>query len=92
MDALAIFEMAYDTTLRMGRIVNYARAMTAAVRRTYDGESRVFEIDGLRFVHRRDVVIPTDYTRGCQHTLIFQLDGTGKLYRMMIEPVEETHQ
>jgi len=71
---------------RLGRLLSYADALTAAIRRTDR-----FEIDGLRFERRTDIVIPTDYAETGRHTMIFELDGTGKQYRVMVEPVQETH-
>ena len=61
--------------------ISYADALTAAIRRW-----GVFEIDGLHFQHDRTE--PTDSGR---HTMIRELAGTGKQYRVIVEPVMETH-
>jgi hypothetical protein len=66
--------------------LSYADALTAAIRR----QGRI-EIDGLRFERRADIEVPTDYDSTGRHTMIFELAGTGKQYRVMVEPVPETH-
>jgi CHASE1-domain containing sensor protein len=72
--------------------MSYAGALTAAIRR----EGAILDIDGLRFERRADIVVPTDYVSpmaqgGGRHTMVYELAGTGKQYRVMIEPVPETH-
>jgi len=71
---------------RLAGITSYADAFAAAIRR-----AGVFEVEGLRFARRADVSVPTDYVASGRHTLVFELLGTGKTYRLMIEPVPETH-
>ena len=75
-----------EANRKLGCLLSYADALTAAIRRM----GRI-EIDGLKFEHRADIVIPTDYTTTGRHTMMFELAGTGKQYRVMIEPVQETH-
>lgn len=72
----------------LASLTSYADALTAAIRRA---SKQNFEIDGLRFIPRGDIVIPTDYVSTGRHTLVYELEGTGKQYRVMIEPVWETH-
>ncbi len=67
-------------------MTSYADAMTAAIKR-----HGAFEIDHLKFQRRADIQIPTDYVSTGRHTMVFQLEGTGKLYRVMVEPMMETH-
>lgn len=67
-------------------ITSYADALSAAIRRSGD-----FVVDGLKFKRRLDIEIPTDYVSTGRHTMIYELEGTGKQYRVMIEPVQETH-
>jgi hypothetical protein len=64
-------------------MTSYADAFTAAVCK------KVHTIDGFTFKHV--VTQPTDYVRTGRHTQIYELDGTGKRYRIMIEPMLETH-
>ncbi|MBF6560510.1 MAG: hypothetical protein IVW56_09485 [Candidatus Binataceae bacterium] len=47
------------------------------------------EIDKLRFV----MVDGGDTSNGLtlRHTRLFRLDGTGQTYRLIVEPVPETH-
>jgi hypothetical protein len=71
---------------KLSKLLSYAAALSAAIRRM----ERI-EIDGLRFERRADIVIPTDYAETGRHTMVFELEGTGKQYRVMIEPVQETH-
>ena len=70
---------------RIGGLLSYARALKTLIAR------QDFEIDDLRFVRRTDIVIPPDYVRTGRHTLVYELAGTGKQYRVMIEPIPETH-
>jgi hypothetical protein len=70
----------------LAHLTSYADALTAALR-----GPRALKIDGLEFTHRADIVIPTDHASTGRHTLVFELAGTGKQYRVMIEPVPETH-
>lgn len=72
-------------TVPIERLMSYARALKTAIARTE------FEIDGLKFSRRTDIEIPTDYVSTGRHTLVFELAETGKQYRVMIEPVPETH-
>lgn len=80
-----------QTWTPINRLLSYADALTAAIRRRYADQPREFAIDGLRFAHRADIVIPTDYASTGRHTLVFELADTGKQYRVMIEPIPETH-
>ena len=75
-----------EANRKLGCLLSYADALTAAIRRM----GRI-EIDGLKFERRADIVIPTDYATTGRHTMMFELAGTGKQYRVMIEPVQETH-
>jgi hypothetical protein len=72
---------------KLGCLLSYADALSVAIRRM----GRI-EIDGLRFERRADIVIPTDYVSTGRHTMVFELAGTGKQYRVTVEPVAETHQ
>lgn len=67
-------------------LTSYADAFTAAVKRHGD-----FQMDDFKFQRRADIQIPTDYVSTGRHTMVFQLEGTKKLYRVMIEPMLETH-
>jgi hypothetical protein len=67
------------------RLMSYARALKTAIARNE------FEIDGLRFVRRADLDLPPDYVTSGRHTMVFELADTGKQYRVMIEPIAETH-
>jgi hypothetical protein len=69
---------------QLARRTSYADALTAAVMKPGS-----FEIDGLRFAIVGTE--PTDYVATGRHTLVLELAGTGKTYRLMIEPVAETH-
>lgn len=75
-----------EANRKLGCLLSYADALTAAIRRM----GRI-EIDGLKFERRADIVIPTDHTTTGRHAMMFELAGTGKQYRVMIEPVQETH-
>jgi hypothetical protein len=77
---------AHKAWLKARSCMSYADALTAAIRRIGD-----VAIDGMRFVRRADIVIATDYVSTGRHTMVFELAGTGKQYRVMIEPVPETH-
>jgi hypothetical protein len=66
-------------------MISYADALTAAIRRAGD-----FEIDGLKFQRPAPSVGACPDSSG-RHTMIYELAGTGKQYRVMIEPVMETH-
>jgi hypothetical protein len=67
----------------LDRIASYASALAACLRR-----QRTFQIEDLIFRYRDDIDVPA--AQGTR-TLIFALEGTGKLYRVRIEPVAETH-
>jgi hypothetical protein len=72
--------------MSIDRLLSYADALTAAIRR-----QRTIRIDGLQFTWRADIEIPTDHASTGRHTLVFELAETGKQYRVMIEPIPETH-
>jgi hypothetical protein len=70
----------------LSKLLSYARALKTAIAR------QDFVIDGLHFHRRTDIVIPSDMASTGRHTLVFELaDGSGKQYRVMIEPIPETH-
>lgn len=72
--------------MNLDRITSYARALKTAIAR------QDFVIDGLHFHRRVDIVIPPDMVSTGRHTLVFELaDGSRKQYRVMIEPIQETH-
>jgi hypothetical protein len=71
--------------VKLTGLTSYARALKAAIARN------PFQIDGLRFVHRPELYQQPDYVTSGRHTMVFELAGTGKQYRVMIEPVQETH-
>jgi hypothetical protein len=83
----AVLKSFADISGTLHNMTSYADALTAAIRRKGD-----LEIDGLIFRRRTDIEIPTDHFSTGRHTMIYQMDGTGKQYRVMIEPVLETHQ
>lgn len=68
----------------LASMTSYADALTAAIKRKGD-----IEIDGLKFQRVAD--LPTDYVSTGRHTMVYRLEGTEKTYRVMIEPVRETH-
>jgi len=65
--------------------ISYADALSAAIRRHGN-----FVIDGFVFKRREDISIPTDYVSTGRHTMIYELP-CGKQYRIIVEPVQETH-
>jgi hypothetical protein len=71
---------------KLSRLMSYADALAAAIRRMSP-----IDIDGLKFSRREDDVTLTDYVTTGRHTMIYELAETGKQYRIMIEPVPETH-
>jgi hypothetical protein len=70
----------------ISKLLSYADALTAVIRRQGS-----LEIDGHCFMRRADIVIPTDHVSTGRHTMVYELVGTGKQYRVMIEPIPETH-
>ena len=83
---LELVKDALSAPATLESMTSYADAFTASVRRHGS-----FEIDGLKFSRRPDIEIPTDYVTTGRHTMVYQLAGTEKLYRVIIEPIMETH-
>jgi hypothetical protein len=82
----SILQSLPDITRVYQSAMSYADALTAAIARRGD-----IEIDGLMFRRRKDINVPTDYVSTGRHEMVYELIGTGKTYRVMIEPVQETH-
>jgi hypothetical protein len=85
-DALNIAANVEAMRPQIEAMTSYADAMTAAVKR-----HGAFEIDGLKFQRRTDIQIPTDYVSTGAHQMVYALEGTGKLYKVTIQPMTETH-
>lgn len=82
------FEDIVESTKHLSKATSYADALTAAIRQH---DFRLGNPQPMRFRWREDLGEDVDCVSSGRHTLIYELEGTGKLYRVMIEPVQETH-
>lgn len=80
---------------QMQRITSYADALTTAIIRSGDlkiGTDPARPAEGPHLVFRRDEnVHDVDFVSSGRHTLVYEMVGLGKKYRVMIEPIQETH-
>ena len=69
----------------LARCTSYAGALASAIRRR-----GALEIDGLAFEPINGDAEYDGVNTG-RHTRLYRLAGTDKTYRLMVEPVAETH-
>jgi hypothetical protein len=70
------------------RLTSFADALTAAIRA--HGDFVLGQPQPMRFARRVDLGEQVDHVLTGRHTLIYELPN-GKQYRVMVEPVPETH-